>query len=100
MCLAIPVRVVEKKSDDAAIVDLSGIRKEISLALVSGVEVGDYVILHVGYALTKLDPEEAERTLALFRAAGIAPSETDRFDTEDTESAEIGSFSRTSASSV
>lgn len=73
MCLAIPVRVVEKMADDAAIVDLAGIRKEISLALVDGVEVGDYVILHVGYALTKLDPVEAENTLRLFRASGLAP---------------------------
>jgi hydrogenase expression/formation protein HypC len=71
MCLAIPVRVVELKSEECAIVDLSGIRKEISLALVDGVEIGDYVILHVGYALAKLDPEEAERTLALFREAGL-----------------------------
>lgn len=74
MCLAIPVRVVEKKGDDAAIVDLSGIRKEISLALVDGVEVGDYVILHVGYALTRLDPVEAENTLRLFREAGMDAS--------------------------
>jgi hydrogenase expression/formation protein HypC len=73
MCLAIPVRVVEKKGEDLAIVDLSGIRKEISLALVDGVEVGDYVILHVGYALTRLDPVEAENTLRLFRASGLAP---------------------------
>ena len=72
MCLAIPVRVVEKRGDELAIVDLSGIRKEISLALVDGVEVGDYVILHVGYALSRLDPDEAERTLALFREAGVA----------------------------
>lgn len=72
MCLAIPVRVVEKKADDLAIVDLAGIRKEISLALVDGVEVGDYVILHVGYALAKLDRDEAERTLALFAEAGLA----------------------------
>lgn len=71
MCLALPVRVVELKEADNAIVDLGGIRKEISLALVDGVAVGDYVILHVGYALTKLDPAEAERTLALFRAAGL-----------------------------
>lgn len=71
MCLALPVRVVELKDGDAAIVDLGGIRKEISLALVDGVSVGDYVILHVGYALTKLDPDEAEQTLALFRAAGV-----------------------------
>ncbi len=66
MCLAIPVRVVELAADDAAIVDLGGIRKTISLALVDGVQVGDYVILHVGYALSKLDPAEAERTLVLF----------------------------------
>ena len=69
MCLAIPVRVVELGFDEMAIVDLDGIRKEISLALVDDVRVGDYVILHVGYALARLDAEEAERTLALFAAA-------------------------------
>ena len=69
MCLAIPVRVVELTEGDNAIVDLDGVRKEISLALVDGVSVGDYVILHVGYALTRLDPEEAQRTLELFAAA-------------------------------
>ena len=69
MCLAIPVRVVELVGDDQAVVDLDGVRKEVSLQLVDGVQVGDYVILHVGYALTKLDPEEAERTLALFAQA-------------------------------
>ncbi len=51
---------------DTAIVDLGGVRKEISLALVDDVGIGDYVIVHVGYALNKLDPEEAERTLAMF----------------------------------
>jgi hydrogenase expression/formation protein HypC len=58
-------------SDDA-VVDLGGIRKQISLALVDGVAVGDYVILHVGYALSKLDAEEAGKTLALFREAGLS----------------------------
>lgn len=72
MCLAIPVRVVELLPDDRAVVDLDGIRKEISLALVDGVQLGDYVILHVGYALSKLDPEEAQKTLALFASAGLA----------------------------
>ncbi|HYN59920.1 MAG TPA: HypC/HybG/HupF family hydrogenase formation chaperone [Rubrivivax sp.] len=66
MCLAIPVRVVELRGEDVALVDLDGIRKEISLALVDGVQVGDYVILHVGYALSRLDADEAARTLALF----------------------------------
>jgi hydrogenase expression/formation protein HypC len=65
------VRVIEKTAADGAIVDLGGIRKAISLALVDGVEVGDYVVLHVGYALTKLDPAAAEKTLALFRASGM-----------------------------
>ena len=70
MCLAIPARVEEMTGADTAIVNLGGVRKEISLALVEDVEVGDYVIVHVGYALQKLDPEEAERTLALFAEMG------------------------------
>jgi hydrogenase expression/formation protein HypC len=77
MCLAIPVKVVELGAGDTAIVDLGGVRKEISLALLADVQVGDYVILHVGYALSKLDPEEAERTLALFaelNESGTAPA--------------------------
>jgi hydrogenase expression/formation protein HypC len=66
MCLAIPARLVELRENDQAVVDLGGIRKEISIALVDGVQVGDYVIVHVGHAIGTLDPEEAERTLALF----------------------------------
>ena len=66
MCLAIPVKVIELGDDQTAIVDLDGVKKEISLALLDDVNVGDYVILHVGYALSKLDPEEAQKTLALF----------------------------------
>lgn len=66
MCLALPVRVVELLPEDQGIIDLGGVRKTISLALLEDVKVGDYVILHVGYALTRLDPEEAEKTLALF----------------------------------
>jgi hydrogenase expression/formation protein HypC len=69
MCLALPVKVIEvgtEPSDEWAVVDLGGVQKRISLALLDGVQVGDYVILHVGYALSKLDPAEAERTLALF----------------------------------
>jgi len=71
MCLAIPARVVELMEGDGARVDLGGVRKEISLALVEDVAVGDYVIVHVGYALSKLDPEEAEKTLALFAESGL-----------------------------
>ncbi len=75
MCLAIPVRVVELLGAEQAVVDLDGVRREVSLALVDGVHVGDYVILHVGYALTRLDPAEAEKTLALFREVGLSAAE-------------------------
>ena len=76
MCLAIPVKVIELGDDKTAIVDLDGVKKEISLALLDDVNVGDYVILHVGYALSKLDPEEAEKTLALFAELNAAQSAT------------------------
>jgi len=71
MCLAIPAKVVEIAEGDQAIVDLGGVRKDVSLALVEDVKVGDYVIVHVGYALTRLDPEEAEKTLALMAEASL-----------------------------
>lgn len=66
MCLALPARVAELLPDLMAIVDLGGVRKEISLALTPEARVGDYVIVHVGHAIGLLDTEEAECTLALF----------------------------------
>ncbi len=75
MCLALPARIVEIKDADQAVVELGGVRKECSLALVDDVRVGDYVILHVGYALAKLDPAEAEITLRLFAELGEAALE-------------------------
>lgn len=76
MCLAIPALVVELRDGDNAVVDLAGVRKEISLALVDNVVLGDYVIVHVGYALNKLDPDEAAKTLALFAELGQLGDET------------------------
>jgi hydrogenase expression/formation protein HypC len=66
MCLALPARLVERLGDDQAVVDLGGIRKTISVALVPEARVGDYVIVHVGHALGVLDEAEAQATLALF----------------------------------
>ena len=71
MCLAIPARVVDLPEAGTALVDVGGVQKRISLALVEDVERGDYVIVHVGYALTKLDPHEAQRTLQIFAEAGL-----------------------------
>ncbi|NEJ24595.1 HypC/HybG/HupF family hydrogenase formation chaperone [Rhizobium leguminosarum] len=71
MCLAIPVQVKEVLPDNMAKVTLDGVSKIVSTALVDDVKVGEYVVLHVGYALAKIDPEEAERTLALIREAAM-----------------------------
>ncbi len=49
-----------------AVVDLAGVRKEVSLALVPQAQVGDYVVVHVGHAIGLIDPQEAQATLALF----------------------------------
>ncbi len=70
MCLAIPVQVREILPDEMAKVSLDGVTKVVSTALVEDLQVGDYVVLHVGYALAKIDPEEAERTLELLASAG------------------------------
>ena len=72
MCLAIPAQVEELLDDDMARVNLGGVSKVVSLALVDGVVTGDYVIVHVGYALNRIDPQEAERTLELFAEMAAA----------------------------
>ncbi len=69
MCLAIPVRVEALLPGQMARVALEGVTKLISVALVADVAVGDYVVLHVGYALARLDPQAAAETLALLGEA-------------------------------
>jgi len=66
MCLAVPVRVVELLPGEQATVDVGGVRSRVSLTLVDGVAAGDYVIVHAGFAITRLDVAEAEKSLALF----------------------------------
>ena len=67
MCLAIPGIVIALNADSSmATVDLSGVQKEVSTVLVDDLEIGDYLLIHVGFALHKLSEEEAQSTLALF----------------------------------
>ena len=73
MCLALPARVVEiDPGAETATVTLGNVRKRICTALLDSVAIDEYVLVHVGYALNKVSPEEAERTLALIAEAGIA----------------------------
>lgn len=76
MCLAVPARVVEVLPDEVALVDTGGIRSHVSIALLDDVRPGDYVIVHVGHAINRLDVEEAEKTLALFAQLAEAIGES------------------------
>jgi hydrogenase expression/formation protein HypC len=66
MCLAVPVRVAALLDNQWVEVEVGGIHTRISVALIDEVVVGDYVIVHAGFAIARLDVEEADRTLALF----------------------------------
>ena len=72
MCLALPARVTEvDEAGDTAVVVLGGVGKRVCTTLLETVAVGEYVLVHVGFAIGKVSPEEAERTLALMAEAGI-----------------------------
>ncbi|MDX9861353.1 MAG: HypC/HybG/HupF family hydrogenase formation chaperone [Rhodospirillales bacterium] len=75
MCLAIPAKVVELTEGQMASVEIGGVKKSVSVSLVDGINVGDYVIIHTGFALSKLDPEEAEQTLELFAEMAMLTGE-------------------------
>ena len=76
MCLAVPAEVLALPGPDLALVAIGGVRKTISTALLESVQVGDYVLVHVGYALSRIDEAEAQRTLALLAAeGGVDPAE-------------------------
>jgi hydrogenase expression/formation protein HypC len=76
MCLGIPGQLVEiiDLEEHRAVVDVDGVRREINLGLVmgepGGIEVGDWVLIHVGFAMSKIDEEEAERTLSFLKLMG------------------------------
>jgi len=72
MCLAIPVKVV-KIAGDTATIDAGGVLKDISILLSPEVKVGDYVLLHAGFAIQKIDEEEAKETLKIIREAALIP---------------------------
>lgn len=78
MCLGVPGRVEKVWDADGtrmASVDFGGIRKEVCLAYVPEVEVGDYTVVHVGFAITRLDEESARKTLQLFAEIGALEQE-------------------------
>ncbi|MGA2513998.1 MAG: HypC/HybG/HupF family hydrogenase formation chaperone [Candidatus Limnocylindrales bacterium] len=80
MCLGIPGKVVEIRDDEPlrmAKVDFGGVRKEACLAYVPEAQIGDYVIIHVGFAISRLDEDEALKTLEMLRAIDAEGVETE-----------------------
>lgn len=72
MCLALPAQILEIDAvNNRATVSVGQVKVDVSLALVDEIEVGDYVLVHVGYALNKIDQDEAQKTLALFAEADL-----------------------------
>lgn len=65
MCLAVPGKILSKK-DASAEVDFGGTRRQVALDLVPAAKKGDYVLVHAGFAIQLLDPEEAKKTLEIF----------------------------------
>ncbi len=78
MCLAVPGRVLSVEDQDGTLmaqVDFGGLRKEVCLAYIPDVEIGEYVIVHVGFAIQRLDEKSALDTLANFERLGILEEE-------------------------
>ena len=78
MCLAVPGRVLSMTEQDGttmAQVDFGGVRKEVCLAYIPEAQVGEYVIVHVGFAIQRLDERSAQETLANFDKLGILEEE-------------------------
>ncbi len=78
MCLAVPGRIISIEDRDGtlmSIVDFGGIKKDVCLQYIPDAEVGQYVVVHVGFAIQRLDEESAMRTLAEFERLGVLEEE-------------------------
>lgn len=78
MCLAVPGKIIdvrEERGTRMATIDFDGIRKEICLAYLPDIDVGDYAIVHVGFAISRIDEASARETLAIFRELGVVEDE-------------------------
>ncbi len=79
MCLSIPSKVIKISEDNMATTDTMGIQREVSLDLMADeIEVGDYILIHVGFAMNKIDKEEALSSLEIYREMVEAMEEEER----------------------
>ncbi|MFN2453426.1 MAG: HypC/HybG/HupF family hydrogenase formation chaperone [Pyrinomonadaceae bacterium] len=83
MCLAIPGKIVEivDVENQIAKVDVGGVKRNINIGMLDDTSIGDYVLIHVGFAMSKIDEREAEETLRLLQELGSYEPELDDFKT-------------------
>jgi hydrogenase expression/formation protein HypC len=81
MCLAIPGKIVElvDSENHIAKVDVGGVKRNVNIGMLDNVAVGDYVLIHVGFAMSKVDEKEAEETLRLLQDLGSCEEELSQF---------------------
>ena len=71
MCLAVPMRLVERR-EGLGVVEIDGVRREVSLMLLDDASVGEFLLIHAGYAIGRIDEAEAKETIELLRQLGRA----------------------------
>jgi hydrogenase expression/formation protein HypC len=81
MCLAIPGKIVEivDVENSIAKVEVGGVRRNINIGMLDDTRVGDYVLIHVGFAMSKIDEQEAQETLRVLQEMGAYEPELDQF---------------------
>lgn len=68
MCLAVPAKILEINDSDTALCDFNGVQKNVNVSLINDPKPGDWVIVHVGFALNRIDADEAQKTLQALEA--------------------------------
>jgi hydrogenase expression/formation protein HypC len=83
MCLAIPGKIIEivDEENQIAKVEVGGVRRKVNIGMLDDVQIGEYVLIHVGFAMSKIDAHEAEETLRLLRELGAYDDEIEQFKT-------------------
>ncbi|MBW1649158.1 MAG: HypC/HybG/HupF family hydrogenase formation chaperone [Deltaproteobacteria bacterium] len=77
MCIAIPSKIVKTDKDGFGIIDVEGSRKKVSLLMIEDPQIGDYVIVHSGFAMRKIDEAAAKQSLQILRAAFLGDTSLD-----------------------
>jgi hydrogenase expression/formation protein HypC len=83
MCLAIPGKIVEIVDEENRIakVEIGGVRRGVNVGMLDDIKIGDYVLVHVGFAMSKVDEQQAEETLRLLQELGSYQEELEQFKT-------------------